>query len=591
VLLPGEGVVTRRLASLWRFVRPERRTLAVTFLFSLLGTGASLYAPLLTRRLVDDVILRGDWPAFPRLLATMVLFGAAGSVLGGFSSYLYTRGSSRILVAMRAALFEHLERAEMRFFARTRVGEIVARLNNDMVEVQGVLVDVPLAFVTSVLRLGIASAILISMSWSLFLIGNVLVPLGALGLWLTRDVITRMSRELREKNAAVGTHIIDTFTGIRLVRGSATEGQELQRFERENLSLVASVLRYQWISSLSRGIPSFVLACSATLALLYGGYMVRDGVITVGTLVAFTAFQVQVISPIQNLLGQYVALRKGKASLVRVFEFFDVPAEEDAEGAVAFTGVATGIVFEGVTFAYGAEGRVLDGLSLEIPAGGTFALVGESGAGKSTLVDLLLRFHEPQGGEIRLDGAPLGRFRRATLRRKIALVSTDPYLFHGSLEENVRYGAADADDSRVADAIAGADLADLVRSLPEGLSTVVGERGVALSDGQRQRVALARAFLRAPEILVLDEATSSLDLLSEERIRRAIRELMRGKTTLIVTHRVHAVRDADRIAVLSNGRVSHIGTHEDLMGQRGAYRSFLRVCGDGADGAGEGRGA
>ena len=583
--------MTRRLASLWRFVRPERRTLAVTFLFSLLGTGASLYAPLLTRRLVDDVILRGDWPAFPRLLATMVLFGAAGSVLGGFSSYLYTRGSSRILVAMRAALFEHLERAEMRFFARTRVGEIVARLNNDMVEVQGVLVDVPLAFVTSVLRLGIASAILISMSWSLFLIGNVLVPLGALGLWLTRDVITRMSRELREKNAAVGTHIIDTFTGIRLVRGSATEGQELRRFERENLSLIASVLRYQWISSLSRGIPSFVLACSATLALLYGGYMVRDGVITVGTLVAFTAFQVQVISPIRNLLGQYVALRKGKASLARVFEFFDVPAEEDAQGAVAFTGVATGIVFEGVTFAYGAEGRVLDGLSLEIPAGGTFALVGESGAGKSTLVDLLLRFYEPQGGEIRLDGVPLGRFRRATLRRKIALVSTDPYLFHGSLGENVRYGAADADDSRVADAIAGADLADLVRSLPEGLSTVVGERGVALSDGQRQRVALARAFLRAPEILVLDEATSSLDLLSEERIRRAIRELMRGKTTLIVTHRVHAVRDADRIAVLSNGRVSHIGTHADLMGQRGAYRSFLRVCGDGAEGAEEGRGA
>ena len=308
-------------------------------------------------------------------------------------------------------------------------------------------------------------------------------------------------------------------------------------------------------------------------------------------LVAFTAFQVQVISPIRNLLGQYVALRKGKASLARVFEFFDVPAEEDAQGAVAFTGVATGIVFEGVTFAYGAEGRVLDGLSLEIPAGGTFALVGESGAGKSTLVDLLLRFYEPQGGEIRLDGVPLGRFRRATLRRKIALVSTDPYLFHGSLGENVRYGAADADDSRVADAIAGADLADLVRSLPEGLSTVVGERGVALSDGQRQRVALARAFLRAPEILVLDEATSSLDLLSEERIRRAIRELMRGKTTLIVTHRVHAVRDADRIAVLSNGRVSHIGTHEDLMGQRGAYRSFLRVCGDGADGAGEVRGA
>lgn len=581
--------MTRRLASLWRFVRPERGTLAVTFLFSLLGTGASLYAPLLTKRLVDDVLLRGNWPAFPPLLATMVLFGAAGMVLGGFSSYLYTRGSARILVSMRAALFDHLERAEMRFFARTRVGEIVARLNNDMVEVQGVLVDVPLAFVTSVVRLGIASAILVSMSWSLFLVGNVLVPLGALGLWLTRDVITRMSRELREKNAAVGTHIIDTFTGIRLVRGSATEGQELQRFERENLSLVSSVLRFQMVSSLSRGIPSFVLACSATLALLYGGYMVRDGVITVGTLVAFTAFQVQVISPIQNLLGQYVALRKGKASLDRVFEFFDVPAEEDPEGAVEFTGLAEGIAFEGVTFSYGAEGRVLDGFSLEIPAGGTFALVGESGAGKSTLVDLLLRYYEPQGGEIRLDGVPIGRIRRASLRRRIAMVSTDPYLFHGTLGENVRYGAADADDSQVADALERADLAELVRSLPQGLSTVVGERGVTLSAGQRQRVALARAFLRAPEILVLDEATSSLDLLSEERVRLAIRALMDGKTTLIITHRVHAVRDADRIAVLANGKVGNLGTHVELTEQRGTYRSFLRVCGDGSDGAGEGR--
>jgi len=588
VLLPGEGVVTRRLASLWRFVRPERGTLAVTFLFSLLGTGASLYAPLLTKRLVDDVILRGNWPEFPSLLATMVLFGAAGMVLGGFSSYLYTRGSSRILVAMRAALFEHLERAEMRFFSRTRVGEIVARLNNDMVEVQGVLVDVPLAFVTSVVRLAVASAILVSMSWSLFLIGNVLVPLGALGLWLTRDVITRMSRELREKNAAVGTHIIDTFTGIRLVRGSATEDVELDRFWRENRSLVSSVLRFQMVSSLSRGIPSFVLACSATLALLYGGYMVRDGAITVGTLVAFTAFQVQVISPIQNLLGQYVALRKGKASLARVFEFFDVPAEEDAEGAEEFAGVSKGIVFEEVTFAYGTEGRVLDGLTLEIPAGGTFALVGESGVGKSTLVDLLLRYYEPQAGEIRLDGVPIGRIRRSSLRRRIALVSTDPYLFHGTLGENVRYGAADADDSKVADAIGRADLSDLVSSLPEGLSTVVGERGVTLSAGQRQRVALARAFLRAPEILVLDEATSSLDLLSEERVRRAIRTLMDGKTTLIVTHRVHAVRDADRIAVLSNGRVSHLGTHAELASLRGSYRSFLRVCDNRSDGSAEG---
>lgn len=573
----------KRLLSLWKFVRPQRGVLAATLLLSLLGTAASLYAPFLTKRLVDDVILKGDWGGLPPLLATMVLFGAAGMVLGGAGSYLYTRGSSRILVAMRAALFEHLERAEMRFFARTRVGEIVARLNNDMVEVQGVLVDVPLAFVVSVVRLAVATAVLVSMSLPLFLMGNLLVPLGVVGLWLSRGVITSMSRELREKNASVGTRIIDTFTGIRLVRGSATEGEELARFTRENLSLVDSVLRFQMVSSLSRGIPSFVLACSATLAFLYGGYMVRDGAISVGTLVAFTAFQVQLISPLQNLLGQYVALRKGRASLERVFEFFDVPIETDAEGGEEFVSLREGISLEGVTFSYGGEGAVLSRLTLFLPAGKTTAIVGGSGAGKSTLVDLLLRYYEPQAGEIRVDGVPLARFRRDALRRRVAVVSTEPYLFHGTLGENVLYGAAGADPGQVAAAVDRADLGEFVRSLPEGLGTIVGERGTALSAGQKQRVALARAFLRSPEILVLDEATSSLDVLTEERVRSSVRDLMRGRTTLVITHRLHAVRDADRIAVLEGGRIVREGSHGELAGSRGAYRTFLRVCGDGGE--------
>ena len=575
--------MTGRLVSLWKFVRPQRGILAATLLLSLLGTAASLYAPFLTKRLVDDVILRGNWAGLPPLLVTMVLFAAAGMVLGGAGSYLYTRGSSKILVAMRAALFDHLERAEMGFFGRTRVGEIVARLNNDMVEVQGVLVDVPLAFVASVVRLVAASAILITMSGSLFLVSNVLVPLGVLGIWLTRHVITGMSRELREKNAAVGSRIVDTFTGIRLVRSCAMEAEELRRFERENHSLVRSVLRFQVVSSLSRGIPSFVLACSATLAFLYGGYMVRDGVITMGTLVAFTAFQVQVIAPIQSLLGQYLALRKGRASLERVFEFFDVPAEMDPEGAEAFSTLKEGIEFDGVTFAYGGEARVLDGLTLFLPAGKTLALVGESGAGKSTLVDLLLRYYEPQGGEIRVDGVPLGRLSRASIRRRVSQVSTDPHLFQGTLEENVRYGTPGANPAQVAGAIEQADLAEFVGSLPNGLDTVVGERGMSLSAGQKQRVALARAFLRSPEILILDEATSSLDVLTEERVRMSIRELMRGRTTLLITHRLHAVRDADRIAVLESGRIVRTGTHAELAESGGAYRAFLRVCGEAAE--------
>jgi ATP-binding cassette subfamily B protein len=578
--------MTKRLRSLWRFVRPNRGILAVTLCFSLLGTAASLYAPFLTKRLVDDVMLKGDWEALPPLLVTMALFSAAGMLLGGASSYLYTRGSSRILIAMRSALFDHLERAEMDFFGRTRIGEIVARLNNDMVEIQGVLVDIPLAFVVNSVRLVAAAAVLIVMSWRLFLVGNVLVPLGVLGLWLTRHVITGMSRELRERNAALGSHIIDTFTGIRLVRSSVTEGEELRRFERDSLSLLRSVLRFQMVSSLSRGIPSFVLAGSAMLAFLYGGYMIRDGVLTVGTLVAFTAFQVQVVAPLQNLLGQYLALRKGRASLERVFEFFDVPVESDEEGAQEFVAPREGIVFDGVSFSYDRQAPVLDGLSLFLPAGKTTALVGESGAGKSTLIDLLLRFHEPRRGEIRVDGVPFSRLRRSSLRRGIAVVSTEPFLFHGTIGENIRYGTPGASPAEVEEAAARADLGGFLASLPDGLSTVVGERGTALSAGQKQRVALARAFLRSPEILILDEATSSLDVLTEERVRASMKSLMKGRTTLIVTHRLHTVRDADGIAVLENGRISRWGTHRELAEGRGAYRAFLRVCG-GASAPGE----
>ncbi len=570
--------MTRRLRSLWAFVRPQKWILGVTLCISLLGTAASLYTPFLTKRLVDDVILRGNWAGLPKLLVTMALFSAAGMLLGGVGSYLYTRGSSKILIAMRSALFDRLERAEMGFFGRTRVGEIVARLNNDMVEIQGILVDIPLAFVVHSVRLAVAAAVLVSMSWHLFLVGNVLVPLGVLGLWLTRHLITGMSRELREKNAALGSHIIDTFTGIRLVRCSGTEGEELRRFERANLSLLRSVLRFQMVSSLSRGIPSFVLACSAMLAFLYGGYMVRDGFLTAGTLVAFTAFQVQVIAPIQNLLGQYLALRKGRASLVRVFEFFGVPVESDAIGAMPFVSLREGITFDDVSFSYEGQARILDGVSLFIPAGKTTALVGESGAGKSTLVDLLLRFHEPQGGEIRFDGVPSGRLSRSALRRRVAVVSTEPFLFHGTIRENIHYGNAGATGAETEAAVAKAGLTEFLGSLPGGMETVVGERGTALSAGEKQRVALARAFLRSPDILILDEATSSLDVLTEERVRSSIRDLMKGKTTIVVTHRLHAVRDADRIAVLENGRIGRQGTHGELARSRGVYRSFLRVC-------------
>jgi ATP-binding cassette subfamily B protein len=467
-----------------------------------------------------------------------------------------------------------VERAELAFFGRTRLGELVARLNNDVSDLQSIMVDAPLAIAGNLLRLVGASAILLSISPRLFLLGNVLVPAGVWGLWASRRLLTSMSRRLREQNAALGSRLIDTLAGIRLVRASGAEEQEARRFEVENTALAASVLRFQAVSSIARGLPSLLLAVSGAIALLAGGAMVRDHVITAGTLVAFTAFQVQIVVPIQSFLGMFVALRKAKASLDRVFELFEVPGE-DVETGEPLAPLRRAIELRGVSFAYDPGRPVLTEASFTIPAGRTTALVGESGAGKSTVVDLLLRFREPSGGEIVVDGVPLSRVRRASLRRAVALVSTEPYLFHGTVAENIAYGCEGASRAEIERAAERADLSAVLRDLPGGLDAPTGERGAALSSGQKQRVALARAFLRRPQLLVLDEATSSLDVLAEERVQRAIRELMAGRTTLVVTHRMHAIRGADRIVVLDQGRVTHEGTHQELVGCGGAYRAFV----------------
>ncbi len=567
-----------RLRRLWSFVRPQAGPLGVVLALSLLATATSLGSPLLSRRLVDEVLLPGRWDRLPPVVAAMLGLGVAGMLLGGASSGIYTRASSRIVVAMRSALFRHLERAELAFFRRTRLGDIVARVGNDVADLQSVMVDAPLTLATSLLRLVGASAVLLALSPRLFLLGNVLLPAGAVGLWASRRALTALSRRLREENAAVGARLIDTFSGIRLVRSSGAEEQEARRFDAESASLLSSILRFQAVSSLARGVPAFLLAGSASIALLAGGAMVRDGALTAGTLVAFTAFQVQVVVPIQSLLGLFVALRRAKASLDRVFELFDVPVEEVARGA-PLAPVRQGIAFRGVSFAYEPGRPVLQDASFTVPAGGTTALVGESGAGKSTVVDLLLRFQEPAAGTILVDGVPLPAISRASLRRGIALVSTEPHLFHGTLAENIAYGQEGATRAQIERAAARADLLALVRDLPGGLDAHVGERGVALSAGQRQRVALARAFLRAPDVLVLDEATSSLDVLTEDRVRRSVRELMEGRTILVVTHRLQSVREADRIVILDQGRVTHEGTHAELAQRGGPYRAFLRAYG------------
>jgi len=566
----------------FRYILPYWRPLAGVLVISFISTSLSLWLPYLTKLLVDDALVAKNALALRRIVVLFLLSGGVGFVLNVVSGLTYTRVSAAILFDMRRDLYEHLQKLSPRFYAGARIGDIISRINNDIGEIQRVAAETALAWFGNILFLAGSVGILVWLDWKLFLVGVAALPPAAWALGRYRRMLETRTTEIRIRSAEIGSFLIDTLQGMRTVVTSAAERREVTRFSRLNDAFVATLMGLQRTHYVAGAAPSLLVSTGVAAVFAYGGWRVVEGTMSLGTLAAFMAYQARVVAPVQALMGLYGALATARVSWRRVAELLDTPPDVvSAPDAKPLAAVRGEIEFDRVTLAHPRGGLLLDDVSFHVPAGTMFAIVGPSGGGKSTIADLIVRLLDPDAGTIRLDGQDLRTAALGDLRRRVQSVEQSPVLFHASIDENIRYVHPDAAEADVTRAIEHAGLTGFVSGLPEGVRTVVGDRGLAVSAGERQRLALARAFLADPAVLVLDEPSSALDPVAERQIIDGIRRVMRGRTTILISHRLDLVRSADLAVVLDGARIVQRGTPAELEGRAG---EFATLFGGGAGG-------
>ncbi|MFT3968652.1 MAG: ABC transporter ATP-binding protein [Sphingobium sp.] len=537
------------------YLRPYARPLLLVLVISLLSTALGLAQPYISKLMIDNALLLRDWDALVEVAAIMIGVTIAGFLLNILASYRYIAVSAAMLFDIRVALLRHLQTLSPRFYGSFRLGDLMSRINSDVSDVQRVAADTLLSVLGNVLFLVGCIAMMLWMNWKLFLVSVLLIPACIVTFLHYQRRLTMLTREMRERSADLGSFLVDTVMGMRVVTALGAGEHEVDRFKARNGAFIASMLRMQVASFMTGALPGTLLTASTSAVILYGGAQIIDGQMTIGTLVAFMTYHMRLFSPIQVLMGMTSGLASARVSLARIFELFDTrPDVVERPGALPLTGVEREIRFEGVSMRYDRE-AVLSHVDLTIPRGSFCAILGPSGAGKSTLADLMVRNLDPASGRILIDGRDIGDFRIADLRREIVLVDQSPYLFNDSIGANIAFALPGADQSMIEAAANAAGLAPLIARLPGGYATRAGERGLALSAGERQRIALARALLRRPGVLILDEPSSALDSETERLMAEGLRDLLPEATIIVITHKPALAEMADRIVTLDGGRV------------------------------------
>ena len=557
---------------------PYWRRLTLVLVISLVSTALSLVLPYLSKSLVDRALLGRDARALGQILLTFVGITVLSFLLNMVSGLRYTRISAEILFDMRVALYQHLQQLSPRFYARTRLGEIVSRLNNDIAEIQRIAAESALAWVGNILFLAGSVAALLWLDARLFLLSVALFPASVWALTHYRKRLESKVAALRQASADIGSFLIETLQGIRLVVTSNAQGREVERFRRRNQTFIDALMSMQLLSYLSGGLPGLILSGGTLLVFLYGGHRVIQETLTLGTFVAFLSYQMRLFPPVQALMGLYASIASARVSLARVNQIFDTaPEVVERADAAPLERMRGDIEFDCVSLSFDRNGPVLDEVSFHLNAGETLAIVGPSGSGKSTIADLLLRLLDPDRGTVRLDGRDLRDLRLADVRRHVVLVDQEPFIFHASVAENLRYARPDATPQQLEEAARAAGIHGFIATLPEGYATPLGERGADLSAGERQRIAIARAFLADPAVLVLDEPTAALDPISERQVIAGYQAIMKGRTTVLISHREDLAASADHVMVLDGARIVEAGSPGALQQRGGAFaRLFAR---------------
>jgi ATP-binding cassette, subfamily B, bacterial len=565
----------RRLATLGRLTSPYR-TRTVLSVFSLLAaTATALAPPFLAKYALDDGIRQRDLGKLWLIVAAFLVAGLANWGMSYLQTYLTGWVGERILADLRIKLFRHLQRLSLGFFERNRAGVIISRLTNDVEALDQLVTDGVTTLVQSTLTLIGTAVLLFVLDWRLALATLAVIPVMSTGTILFRIYSARAYAAVRERLGLVTATLAEDIAGMRIVQAFTRERRNVQHFEEVAERYREANMRTVVLNA--RYFPFVDLVSSVALAVVlgYGGHLYFDGAVTLGTLFAFMLYVQNFFDPVQQLSQLYSTFLSATAALDKIMDVMDEePQVLDAPGARELPPVEGHVSFDHVRFGYAEGPDVLHGLDLDVPAGTTVALVGHTGAGKSTIAKLLARFYDPRDGAITIDGINLRDVTQASLRRQLGIVPQEGFLFAGTVTENIAFGRPDASPEDVVRAAETVGAHDFVLRLEDGYETDLQERGTRLSLGQRQLIALARALLADPRILILDEATSSVDIGTERKIEQALRLLLAGRTAFIIAHRLSTIRDADLIVVLEHGRIVEQGTHAELLRHRGLYTSL-----------------
>lgn len=574
----GKAYDAHLMRRLLQYLRPYWLHVAGALLILLLGSAMAIVGPWVTQRVIDEAIPNADQSLLAFLIVVFVGSIVLGFVLEYAQALVTTWLGQSIMYDLRREIFEKLQRLDLRFYDKNPIGRLMTRITNDVETLNTLFSSGVVSVFGDIFTLAFIIAAMLSMNWRLALVAFSVLPLVFLAAFLFRSRIRSAYRDIRVRIARINAFLQERITGMRVVQLFNREEADAARLAELNEDHLQAHLRSITYYALFFPVIELFTALALALIIWYGGARMLEGLVTVGVITAFLQYARRFFRPIQDLSEKYNLLQAAMASSERVFQLLDEDiAIVDPESPIDFPADGRGeIVFDSVWFAYGrnSEGEpdwVLRDVSFTVAPGEKVAIVGHTGAGKTTLINLLMRFYDVQKGQIRLDGVPLSDVPLQTLRARIGLVLQDVFLFSQDIEYNLRLGSPDIDQERIVEAARRVGADEFIEQLDDGYRQPLGERGATLSVGERQLVSFARALAFDPRILVLDEATSSVDSVIEAKIEEATDELLQGRTSLVIAHRLSTVQNADRIVVMHHGRVHEVGTHEELLAEAGLY--------------------
>ncbi len=568
----------KEFRKIFKYARPYTKSLVFAFICLTLTSLVNLVLPLIVRNMINAVVILKDSQILDGLAWDLFFIIILQAVFAVTHNYVFGFVGHRMTTDFRIEFFSHIQSLSLRFFQERRVGEILSRMSNDISVIQNALISIPVALLRQSITLIGAMAIILYLNWKLTgLILLILPPLMIFARVFGKR-LRFFSEKLQDQVAQAVVVLEEVASSIKIVKSFTRENYERERFKKKiETAFERAVDKLKISSFFGPFILGLTFMVSAVL-IWYGGYQVMSGVTTPGELAAFFLYALIVAGPIGTFVRLYTQIQEASGAIRRVYEILDTaPTIDNPENPIFLENITGRIQFENVSFGYRQESKILHNISFEVQPGQTVALVGPSGAGKSTVIKLLHRFFDASQGSIRLDEHDIRSLDRKSFLNQIALVPQETLLFGGTVKENILYGKLDATNQELEDAARKANAHDFIVDLENGYETIVGEKGVKLSGGERQRIAIARAILKDPQILVLDEATSSLDNRSEALIQEAVEKLMEGRTTFIVAHRLSTIHKADQIIVLEKGRVVETGQHEELMNNKNLYYNLYKL--------------